>query len=212
MIFDAPAALTTLGLGFASSLMLIVSIGAQNAFVLRLGLTATRRIVRPVIAICTLSDAVLITAGVLGVGALITRYPQAVEVTHVVGTVFLAAYGLLALRRALRPAPAADPTETPVARGAGHAILLTLGFTWLNPHVYLDTVLLLGSIGNQQPADLLPWWVVGASAASAAWFVALGYGSRWLRPLFARPRAWRVLDGLIAGVMLALAVKIGLGA
>ncbi|UER55229.1 amino acid transporter [Kineosporiaceae bacterium SCSIO 59966] len=196
---DLVAALAGLGLG----LSLIVAIGAQNAFVLRQGLR--RQHVGAVVAVCTASDAVLITAGVAGAGAVIGSRPWLVDVVRVAGAVFLTGYGLLAARRALRPG-----VLTP--DGAGSAsrrvtVTTALALTWLNPHVYLDTVVLLGSIAQTHPGR--QWWfAAGAVAGSVLWFVGLGYGARLLRPVFASARSWRVLDGLIAVVMLALAVSL----
>ncbi|MEU7475938.1 LysE family transporter [Lentzea sp. NPDC042327] len=175
---------------------LIVAIGAQNAFVLRQGLR--REAVAKVVAVCAVSDAVLVAVGVAGFGAIVTRWPQAVTVAAVVGGLFLLGYGFLAARRALRPQALHADT------GARHRPVLTaIALTWLNPHVYLDTVLLLGSIAAGR-------WLfgVGAVTASITWFAALGFGARLLSPLFAKPRAWRVLDGVIAAVMISLGVAL----
>jgi len=195
------AALAGLGLG----LSLIIAIGAQNAFVLRQGLRRER--VALVVAICALSDLVLIVAGTAGAGILFTAVPWLVEVVRWVGFAFLLVYGALAARRALRPsvlrtseAPTAPPTALAVA-GA------TLALTWLNPHVYLDTVVLLGSIASTH-GELRWWFAAGAGLGSVLWFTALGVGARLLAPVFARPLAWRILDGLIAVVMVAIAVSL----
>ena len=197
------AAASGLGLG----LSLIVAIGAQNAFVLRQGLRGEH--VGPVVAVCALSDAVLITAGVGGAGAVLTRLPQLVTVVRLAGAAFLLGYALLAARRALRPA-VLDPS----AAGGWSPLTGTLGtclaLTWLNPHVYLDTVVLLGSIASTY--DVQRWWfATGAAIGSAAWFTAIGYGARLLRPVFGRPAAWRLLDATIAVVMSALAVSLAVG-
>ena len=194
------AAAAGLGLG----LSLIVAIGAQNAFVLRQGLRLEH--VAVVVTVCTASDVVLIAAGVSGGGALLTRLPWLVPVVCFAGAAFLLGYGSLAARRALRPAGLqAGPGGA--AAGLTATVGTALALTWLNPHVYLDTVVLLGSLastfGERRWA-----FAAGAAAASVAWFTALGFGARLLRPVFARPAAWRVLDAVIAGVMTALAVSL----
>jgi L-lysine exporter family protein LysE/ArgO len=191
--------------GFATGLTLIVAIGAQNAFVLRQGIR--REHVLPVVLVCALADAVLISAGVAGLGVLVTRHPVVTEVIRYGGSGFLIAYGLLAVRRAFRPSAMVASDQ---ASGTLRAALLTcLGFTFLNPHVYLDTVVLLGSIANQYDG---PWvFAVGAVAASFTWFFALGYGAKRLSGYFARPRSWQILDGLIAAVMFALAARLLIG-
>jgi len=193
-------------LGLVTGLSLIIAIGAQNAFVLRLGIEGRTRVILPVVLICALSDAVLILAGVLGMGALVTAAPVAMLVVRLVGAAFLIGYGLWAARRAIRPG-ALLVTGT-AATGLGVAVGTALALTWLNPHVYLDTVLLLGSVASQQDAAERWWWVGGAMAGSLLWFAGLGFGARLLRPVFARPGAWRILDGIIAVVMLALGVRL----
>ncbi|MET9230626.1 LysE family transporter [Lentzea sp. NPDC003310] len=175
---------------------LIVAIGAQNAFVLRQGLR--RQAVAKVVAVCALSDAILVAVGIAGFGALVRAVPQAITIAAVVGGIFLLGYGFLAARRALRPSALHTGSEP-----SGRPVLTALALTWLNPHVYLDTVLLLGSIAAGR-------WLfgIGAVTASITWFVALGFGARLLSPLFAKPRSWRVLDGLIAAVMITLGVTL----
>ncbi|MCV2490319.1 LysE family transporter [Geodermatophilus sp. YIM 151500] len=190
------AALAGLGLG----LSLIVAIGAQNAFVLRQGLRLEH--VSAVVAVCAVSDAVLILAGVAGGSWLSARLPDAITAIRLAGAAFLLGYAALAARRALHPAAIAVDT-----RGTRTGLLATvvtcLALTWLNPHVYLDTVLLLGSVADSH--GTWRWWfAVGAAVGSVIWFCALGYGARLLRPLFARPAAWRVLDSAIAVVMAVL--------
>lgn len=197
-------------LGMVTGLSLIVAIGAQNAFVLRLGIEGRVRIIAPVVAICALSDAVLIVAGVLGLGALITAAPIALVVIRVFGAGFLIVYGILAARRAILPG--ALVAELPAGRtGLRVAVTTVLVLTWLNPHVYLDTVLFLGSVASQQGPTERWWWVGGAIAASILWFGCLGFGARLLRPVFARPGAWRVLDAVIAVVMIALGLRLAFG-
>ncbi|MET4703683.1 L-lysine exporter family protein LysE/ArgO [Frigoribacterium sp. UYMn621] len=199
-------------LGLATGLSLIIAIGAQNAFVLRLGIEGRNRVILPVVAICALSDAVLILAGVLGLGALIRAAPITLVIIRVLGAGFLIVYGLLAARRAIRPQSlAAEPVSASAKTGLGVAVATVLALTWLNPHVYLDTVLFLGSVASQQGPAERWWWVGGAMAASVLWFSALGFGARLLRPVFARPSAWRVLDASIAVVMVALGIRLALG-
>ena len=187
--------------GLALSLGLIVAIGAQNAFVLRQGLR--REHVASVVFFCAITDALLIAAGVLGMAQALGERPMVAHALALAGAVFLAAYGWNALRRALQQNGLLANEEGDGLTWAA-AMAQAAAFTLLNPHVYLDTVLLVGSIGAQQPADLQVWFVVGASSASLLWFCALGFGARWLAPLFAKPRAWQVLDILIGLTMWAL--------
>jgi L-lysine exporter family protein LysE/ArgO len=187
--------------GLALSLGLIVAIGAQNAFVLRQGLR--REHVGSVVLFCALTDAALIAAGVLGMAQALGQNPVLARVLAFGGAVFLALYGGQALRRA-RQANSLHAASGGGGLRRGAAMAQAAAFTLLNPHVYLDTVLLVGSIGAQQPPVLRGWFVAGASGASLLWFALLGYGARWLAPAFARPRAWRVLDGLIGVTMFVL--------
>ena len=194
--------LTPLFTGFALSLGLIVAIGAQNAFVLRQGLR--REHVALVVAFCAICDLALIAAGVAGLGAVLGQAPRLVTFLSLGGAVFLGWYGVSALRRALHPERLeAGPGGATLTRAG--ALARVAGFTLLNPHVYLDTVLLVGSVGAAQPAGAHLAFVLGAGLASALWFTALGYGARLLAPVFARPAAWRVLDLLVGLIMLALA-------
>ncbi|MEU7021248.1 LysE/ArgO family amino acid transporter [Streptomyces sp. NPDC046203] len=188
--------------GFGTGLSLIVAIGAQNAFVLRQGVR--RHAVLAVVAICAVSDAVLIALGVAGVGAVVTAWPAALTAVGLAGGAFLLCYGFLAARRVLRPDPAAALSAGgPDAGSARRAVLTCLAMTWLNPHVYLDTVLLLGSLASDR-GDLRWAFGAGAALASLGWFLALGFGARLLSGVLARPRAWRVLDGLVAATMLTM--------
>lgn len=196
---------SSLLLGFVASMTLIVAIGAQNAFVLRQGIRGEH--VMAVVAVCTLSDIVLIVAGIAGVGALITAHPTALHIVTFGGATFLIGYGLLAARRAWRPS-----TLAPAERGPARLleVLVTcLALTWLNPHVYLDTVVLLGTLANEH-ADERWLFGIGAVTASAVWFVSLGLGARRLSTLFATPTTWRVLDGIIAVTMVGLGVSLAL--
>ena len=206
-VSSSMAAVAGLGLGLA----LIVAIGAQNAFVLRQGLLGEH--VAAVVAVCIGSDIALLAAGVAGAGAAIAAVPSLITAVRTVGAAFLLLYGLLAARRALRPRAAASlrPEDAAVARrGLGPVVLTCLAFTWLNPHVYLDTVVLLGSVAADRGGQRW-WFAAGAAAASTLWFCALGAGATVLRPLFARPTAWRVLDAGIAVVMTVVALGLLLG-
>lgn len=193
--------------GLLTGLSLIVAIGAQNAFVLRQGLI--RRFVGPVVAICAVSDLVLIAAGVAGIGAIVQHAPTALTVVRWLGVAFLTAYGVRSLWRA-RHAGALTPTteQEPRLRGA---VVQATALTWLNPHVYLDTVLLLGSVAAHHGPTGKWWFAVGAGAASILWFSGLGYGARLLSPVLTRPRAWQVLDVLIGLTMLAIAISLARG-
>ncbi len=224
--------ITGLGLG----LSLIIAIGAQNVFVLRQGVR--REFVLAVVLVCTLSDAVLILAGVAGMGAALAAVPWLIDVARWLGAAFLIGYALVAARRAWRPVGAVLTAETPAAEtpaaeasattattpapsDTSHAcrtplavrtrsrftvVLLTcLALTWLNPHVYLDTVFLLGSVGATQ-GDSRWMFASGAILGSAAWFTLLGVGARHLGRWFSTRRAWRILDGAVAIVMVALAI------
>ena len=237
--------------GLLVGLSLIVAIGAQNAFVLRQGLLGAH--IGAVVAICAASDALLIAAGVAGLGAVVQSAPGVLDIIKWVGAAFLICYAGLALRRAYRGgsglvaagqtgeegppvesgsvASAASavsvgsavsavseasavttvsvPARTAPRSGLVAALVTCLALTWLNPHVYLDTVLLLGSVAQRSDNRWL--FAIGAMAASILWFSALGFGARLLRPVFARPVAWRLLDGLIAATMLAIALRLLLG-
>lgn len=195
--------MTPLVFGFATSISLIAAIGAQNAFVLRQGIR--NEYVLPVVILCAASDLILILAGIAGVGALVTAHPNLTTVARYGGAAFLIGYALLAARRALRPA-ALTPADAAPAR-LGSVLLTCLALTFLNPHVYLDTVVLLGTLANQQREGR---WLfgAGAAAASAVWFLALGFGARRLAGLFASPTTWRILDWLIAATMLALGISL----
>jgi len=192
-------------LGFIASFTLIAAIGAQNAFVLRQGIR--REHVLPVVALCTVSDIALISAGIAGVGALISAHPSALNIAKFGGALFLVGYGLLAARRAWRPS-ALNPSQKAPARLI-EVLVTCAALTFLNPHVYLDTVVLLGALANEHRDER---WLfgVGAVTASAVWFFGLGLGARRLAGLFASPLTWRILDGLIAVMMLGLGVSLAL--
>ncbi|MBP2229611.1 LysE/ArgO family amino acid transporter [Azospirillum agricola] len=190
--------------GFTLGAGLIIAIGAQNAFVLRQGLV--RRHVLPLVLFCALSDALLIAAGSAGFGSLVASSPLLLRAAAFGGAAFLGVYGFRAFRSAFK-------AQSLSAEGAanlplGRALATVAAFTFLNPHVYLDTVVLVGGIAGRYPIGERVWFAGGAMAASFAWFTALGYGARLLAPLFARPVAWRVLDTLIGVVMTALAASL----
>jgi L-lysine exporter family protein LysE/ArgO len=202
------ASLTAAAAGFGTGLSLIVAIGAQNAFVLRQGIR--RHAVLAVVGICALSDAFLIALGVGGVGAVVAAWPGALTAIGWIGGAFLLGYGLLAARRVFRPGGALR-TEGAGEGSVRRAVLTCLAMTWLNPHVYLDTVFLLGSVAADRGP--LRWtFGLGAALASLCWFAALGFGARLLGRFLARPAAWRALDGLIAATMLALGAALVAGA
>lgn len=190
--------------GFAAGLALIVAIGSQNAFVLRQGIR--REHVLPIVLFCALSDALLIAAGIGGAGVLIQGNATLMDLTRYGGALFLASYGLLAARRAWR----GEQMQLDASRGStlAGALLACFGFTFLNPHVYLDTVVLLGSMANQFGPSGRWRFGAGAVSASVLWFCALGFGARFLAPLFQTTTAWRVLDGLIALVMALLTITL----
>lgn len=197
--------------GLGLGLSLIIAIGAQNVFVLRQGVR--REHVLPVVVICALSDAVLIAAGVGGLGLLLEAMPWLIIVARILGAAFLLGYGILAARRALSRAGEslhADATGSARSPAAGRlvsVVLTALALTWLNPHVYLDTVLMLGSIAATHGAAR--WtFAAGAIIASLLWFTCLGYGARYLGRWLDTPRAWRILDSIIAIIMIALAISL----
>jgi L-lysine exporter family protein LysE/ArgO len=191
--------------GLFMSLVLIVAIGAQNAYVLRQGLR--REHVGAVVLFCAASDAVLIGAGVAGMAQALKGRPMLATVLAALGAAFLCGYGLKALWRSSQPA-ALRATAQGVSVSRAAVVAQAAGFTLLNPHVYLDTVLLVGSAGAQYAGPLKVWFVAGASVASVLWFTSLGYGARLLAPVFARPRAWQMLDALVGGTMLVLAAML----
>jgi L-lysine exporter family protein LysE/ArgO len=198
----SPASLVVLS-GFATTMALIAAIGAQNAFVLRQGIRGEH--VLPVVAVCTVSDLILIAVGIAGFGALIAAHPDIVTVTTYGGAAFLIGYGLLAARRAMKPG-ALTPSDAAPARLT--AVLATcLALTFLNPHVYLDTVILLGALANEHK-DSKWLFGLGAVCASAVWFTGLGFGARRIGHLFASPKTWRYLDGGIAAMMIGLGVAL----
>jgi len=207
-----PATFMPVAEGLLTGLTLIVAIGAQNAYLLRLGITDRATVVAPAVAICAGSDAVLILVGVLGVGAVVQDHPGALLPIRLLGAAFLLAYAAAAARRAWRPTgmEVTGGEDCAPGRGTARTLLTVLALTWLNPHVYLDTLVLLGGLANAQEANRW-WWAAGAAGASLIWFTGLGFGARLLRPVFARPAAWRVLDVLVALVMAGIGVRLAVG-
>lgn len=193
--------------GFILSISLIMAIGSQNAFVLRQGLRG--QYVLPLVLTCALSDAILISAGVAGFGALVLAAPWIVTLTKWGGAAFLFVYGALNFRSALKGGGTLDAAETG-ASGLWVAVGTCLLLTWANPHVYLDTVVLLGGLS----AQYAPAWAfaVGASLGSLVFFFALGFGASLLRPFFASARAWQVLDVIVGLTMWLIAISLLLGA
>ena len=189
--------------GFALGLSLILAIGAQNAFVLRQGLR--RAHVFAVSLTCAVSDALLVAAGVAGFGWLVEAAPWITPVFTYGGAAFLLVYGAMAMHSAWRGGQALE-ADGARAGGLRRAVATCLALTWLNPHVYLDTVVLLGSVSSQADSPL--HFGIGAVTASFVFFFALGYGARLLSPVFARPAAWRVLDVVVGLTMWALALKL----
>ncbi len=190
--------------GFLLGGSLIIAIGAQNAFLLRQGLL--RRHVFILCLICALSDALLIAAGVAGLGTVIRQSPDLLIAVTLGGIVFLGFYAASAFLRMLRPKALKDAGADGLSLKA--AIATCLAFTFLNPHVYLDTVVLIGSLSSVYSGPAHVAYGAGAALASFVWFFGLGYGARLLQPLFAKPAAWRVLDGIIGLVMLMLAISL----
>lgn len=195
-------ALPSITTGLTLSLSLIVAIGAQNTFVLRQGLR--REHVAAVVAVCALLDMALMTLGVSGLAAALGEHPRALNALALAGAAVVAWYGAMALRRALAPhALQAQLHGEP--QTLRKTVVQVLSISLLNPHVYLDTVILVGAVGAKQAAGTQGWFLVGAGGASALWFITLGFGARLLSPLFARPIAWRVLDVLVAAMMAHIA-------
>ena len=198
-------------LGFGTGLSLIVAIGAQNAFVLRQGIL--RQHVLPIVLICGLTDALLEILGIAGIGFVVERAPVVLEVIRWGGVAFLLWYAWGAARRAMQPGVlvAAEGDAAGAGSDAGslkRAVLACLAITYLNPHVYLDTMVLMGSVGNAQGDPARWWFAMGGGVASIIWFAVLGYGARALTRFFATPRSWQILDWIIVVVMLVIAGRL----
>jgi L-lysine exporter family protein LysE/ArgO len=192
--------------GLLTGLSLIIAIGAQNAFVLRQGLT--RKYIIPVVLICSLSDALLITLGTAGLGALIQTLPLLLEILRWLGVGYLTWFGISAVRKVLAKDTLQVSDESSVS--FKRTILMTLGFTYLNPHVYLDTVIFVGSLANQFGEN--KWsFALGAVCASFIWFFSLGFTASKMAVLMAKPMFWKILDIFIAAVMFSLAINLAVG-
>lgn len=193
-------------LGLTTLLTLIVAIGAQNAYVLKQSIIG--KFVLPIILFCIVSDILLVGLGIFGFGIILERAPWSVEILRWGGGIFLLWYGFSAARRSLRPGTLKVDASARGPQTVGKAIALAAAMTYLNPHTYIDTVVLLGSLANQQGEEGRWFYYAGCATGSTIWFVFLALGARFLRPVFANPKAWRVLDGLIALLMFFLAYKI----
>jgi L-lysine exporter family protein LysE/ArgO len=193
--------------GFVASAGLIIAIGSQNAFVLRQGLL--QRHVGLVVATCALGDIALISCGVAGVGALVRAWPALLQALRFGGAMFLAVYGLMAAQRVWRGTGSLAPGSED-ERSWRLVLPACLAFTFLNPHVYLDTMILLGGLSTQYPGPTQWAFAGGACLASVTWFSTLGYGSRLLMPVFRSPVAWRALDAFVAVFMIALSLLLAL--
>lgn len=189
--------------GFLLGGSLIVAIGAQNAFVIRQGLVG--RFVFWVCLFCALADAVLIVVGVSGIGLLVAQWPALVPVMTYAGAVYLAWFGVLAVRRVLFPVT--DQTQAHETETLSAALLQCAAFTLLNPHVYLDTVILLGGLANARPLDERDLFAFGAATASFVWFFSIGFGAMMFKPMLDRPSVWRLIDAAIAVIMFSLSIK-----
>lgn len=200
----APTTTAVFAQGWAMGAGLILAIGAQNALVLRQGLR--REHVGAVVAVCTLSDWLLIVLGVFGLGALIQGQPMLLELFRYGGAAFLLGYAVMAARRACQASEGLRAAGPPATLGA--TLSAAFAFTYLNPHVYLDTVVLLGGLGARQPAELRAAFAAGAGLASAMWFGLLGFGAAAAAPRLSNPHTWRVIDALIALLMAALGLQL----
>lgn len=192
--------------GFSASSGLIIAIGAQNAFVIRQGLRRQHLLLTALI--CSTIDAVLIIFGVIGFGYYISEYPLFIDLTKYFAAIFLFSYGLISLRSALKKNALKNSVDECATSSAKKIIVSLLALSLLNPHVYLDTVILLGSIASQQPAHEQMYFALGAISASFAWFFAITFGARLLAPFFEKENSWRIIDGLIAIIMWVIAFNI----
>ncbi|MGH1374117.1 MAG: LysE/ArgO family amino acid transporter [Cellvibrionaceae bacterium] len=199
--------MTTFLAGFSLGLSLILAIGSQNAFVLKQGLKSHHVLV--ICLVCAISDALLILFGVAGFGAIVKQFPEIETLSRYGGAIFLSVYGALSFKSAFFTDHVLD--DAAESKGSAlKAVLTCLAFTWLNPHVYLDTVVLLGSISTQySPHQFI--FASGAMTSSFIFFFSLGYGARFLAPIFKNPKAWKVLEFLIGVTMVAIAVSLVTG-
>lgn len=192
-------------MGVGMGLGLIAAVGAQNAYVLQRSIRGDVSMM-PIVAFCVGSEAALILLGVAGVGVLTETAPGAITVMKWIGVVFLLAYGVFAASRAIRPGDGLNVDGGGRVPSTLGAVAACAAFTWLNPHAYLDSVVFLGTLANQQGADLRWVFAAGAFIAGVLWFTLIGFGGKALRGLFSTPGAWRVLDAGIAVMMLVLAI------
>lgn len=199
---------TTFLEGFGTGASLIMAIGAQNAFVLKQGIC--KNYVFITVLICALVDAILISAGVLGFGRLISTYSLILEIAKWGGALFLIMYGLKSWYSAFKTESLIMDSSTDLPNFS-KSIMIVLAMSLLNPHVYLDTVILVGSISAQFPDCERPYFMVGAILASFVWFFGMGYGARYLAPLFQKPLSWKILDTLIGIVMFMIAYSLLFG-
>lgn len=190
--------------GLLLSGSLIIAIGAQNAYILRMGLL--RHHVFWLCLFCAVSDAILIALGIAGLGVVVQAQPSLLRLIALVGALFLAGYAFIAFRRALRPQSMTAASVNKPTLGASLAVCASL--TWLNPHVYLDTVILLGAYSTKFDGEARLAFGLGAVLASFIWFFSLGFGARLLEPLFLKPKSWQILDGIIAAVMGLLSLSL----
>lgn len=189
---------------------LIVAVGPQNTFLLRQGLISPKRVVAVLVTFCALADIAFIIVGVAGMGALIASLPVLMWIIRYAGALFIGWFGVQAVRRAFRDeALIVSDTTGGASEPLRKLLWVAAGFTFLNPGVYIDTVMLVGGIANQHAE---PWvWAAGAGSASVVWFIAIAFGARALRPLFAKPITWRVFDSLVAVIMFSVALSLVLG-
>jgi L-lysine exporter family protein LysE/ArgO len=193
--------------GFTLSISLILAIGSQNAFVLKQGIK--KQHVLLICIICALSDAILISLGVAGFGVIVNEYPMIEEYARYGGAAFLLVYSALSFKSAFNQSHALTP-ESELQHSAMKTAAICLAFTWLNPHVYLDTVVLLGSISTQYPGEQFQF-ALGGITASFIFFFSLGYGARFLAPIFQKPVAWKILEFIVGVTMLIIALTLLIG-
>lgn len=192
--------------GFSTSSSLIIAIGAQNAFVIKQGLKGEHLLLTALI--CSLIDACLIFLGVNGFGKFISEYPLFLTVTHYLAVVFLISYGIFAMKSVFKASSLESSKEENIPQSGKRVLATLLTISLLNPHVYLDTVILLGSIASQQPLHDQLYFAIGAVMASFAWFFSITFGARFLAPLLQKKHTWRIIDGLIALTMWGIALSL----
>lgn len=192
--------------GFVASGSLIVAIGSQNAFVIRQGLKQQHLLLTALL--CALLDSMLILLGVIGFGNIILSYPSVIDLTKYLASLFLFAYGILSFRSALQTKNISEASNQETHPTVKRTILILIALSLLNPHAYLDTVVLLGAIASQYPMEEKIFFAMGAIGASFAWFFGITYGARFLSPLLQREISWRIIDILIGLIMWGLAATL----